>query len=261
TEPVERGPFTVCPNHFACRAQLKGRITHFGSRGALDIEGLGSETAALLVDQGLVAELADLFDLEEANLVPLEGFAEVSARNLVQAIDERRTVELSRFLVGLGIPEVGAAVAADLVAHFRGIDAFREASPEALEGIHGVGPRMSAAIRSFLDEPRVSGALDRLIARGFEFSVPERAGEATGGLAGRTIVLTGTLDGFSRTELKEKLTGLGARVTGSVSARTDYLVVGANPGSKLAKAEALGVVVLTEAELLERFAVELGTAG
>ena len=261
TEPVERGPFTVCPNHFACRAQLKGRITHFGSRGALDIEGLGSETAALLVDHGLVAELADLFDLEEANLVPLEGFAEVSARNLVQAIDERRTVELSRFLVGLGIPEVGAAVAADLAAHFRGIDAFREASPEALEGIHGVGPRMSAAIRSFLDEPRVSGALDRLIARGFEFSVPERAGEATGGLAGRTIVLTGTLDGFSRTELKEKLTGLGARVTGSVSARTDYLVVGANPGSKLAKAEALGVVVLTEAELLERFAVELGTAG
>lgn len=261
TEPVEKGPFTVCPNHFACRAQLKGRITHFGSRGALDIEGLGSETAALLVDEGLVAELADLFDLEEANLVPLEGFAEVSARKLVQAIDERRTVELSRFLVGLGIPEVGAAVASDLAAHFRGIDAFREASPEVLEEIHGVGPRMSAAIRSFLDEPRVSGALDRLIARGFEFGVPERAVEATGGVAGRTIVLTGALEAFSRGELKERLAALGARVTGSVSARTDYLVVGANPGSKLAKAEALGVEVLTEAELLERFAVELGKTG
>ena len=260
TEPVEKGPFTVCPNHFACRAQLKGRITHFGSRGALDIEGLGSETAALLVDEGLVAELADLFDLEESNLVPLEGFAEVSARKLVQAIEDRRTVELSRFLVGLGIPEVGAAVAADLAAHFRGIDAFREASADALEEIHGVGPRMSAAIRSFLDEPRVSGALDRLIARGFEFTVPERTAETAGGLAGRTIVLTGTLEGFSRTELKEKLAGLGARVTGSVSGRTDYLVVGANPGSKLAKAEALGVEVVTEAKLLERFAVELGTA-
>lgn len=258
TEPVERGPFTVCPNHFACRAQLKGRITHFGARSALDIEGLGSETAALLVDEGLVKELADLFDLKESDLVPLEGFAELSARNLVQAIEQRRSVELSRFLVGLGIPEVGVAVAADLAAHFRGIDAFREAPEEALVEIRGVGPKMSAAIRSFLDEPRVSGALDRLIARGFVFAVPEPAPEATGGLAGKTIVITGALESSSRSELKKRLVGLGARVTGSVSARTDFLVVGADPGSKLEKARALGVEVLGEAALLERFAAELG---
>ena len=259
TGPVEKGPFTVCPNHFACPAQLKGRIAHFGSRGALDIEGLGSETAALLVDEGLVTELADLFELRESDLVPLEGFAELSARNLVQGIRERLSVELSRFLVGLGIPEVGAAVAADLAARFRALDPLREASPEVLESIHGVGPKMSAAIRAFLDEPRVSDALDRLVARGFDFQVPERAPEAAGEFAGRTIVLTGALEAFSRSELKKRLTLLGARVTGSVSARTDFVVAGESPGSKLAKAKKLGVEVLTEAELLAR--LEAGPGG
>ena len=259
TGPVEKGPFTVCPNHFACPAQLKGRITHFGSRSALDIEGLGSETAALLVDEGLVTELADLFELRESDLVPLEGFAELSARNLVQGIRERLSVELSRFLVGLGIPEVGTAVAADLAARFRALDPLREASPEVLESIHGVGPKMSAAIRAFLDEPRVSDALDRLVARGFDFQVPERAPEAAGEFAGRTIVLTGALEAFSRSELKKRLTLLGARVTGSVSARTDFVVAGDSPGSKLAKAKKLGVEVLTEAELMAR--LEAGPGG
>ena len=197
TEPVEKGPFTVCPNHFACRAQLKGRITHFGSRSALDIEGLGEETAALLVDEGLVKELADLFDLTEEDLVPLERFAEVSARNLVRAIGERRSVELARFLVGLGIPEVGVSVAADLAVHFRSVDAIRGASPEEMEEIHGVGTKMSAAIRGFLDEPRVSEALDRLMAKGIEPTpptVPERAPDgAEGGWAGKRVVLTGAL--------------------------------------------------------------------
>ena len=256
TEPVEKGPFTVCPNHFACRAQLRGRITHFGSRSALDIEGLGEETAALLVEQGLVKELADLFDLVEEDLVPLEGFAEVSARNLVNAIRDRLSVELARFLVGLGIPEVGVAVAADLAVHFRGIEAIREASSESLEEVHGVGPKMSAAIGGFLDDARVRGALDHLLAKGFDFTVPEASGEVTGDLAGKTFVLTGTLARGSRSALKEELQGCGARVTGSVSSRTDFLVFGSNPGAKLAKARKLGVEVLTEDAFWQRFAAE-----
>ena len=263
TEPVEKGPFTVCPNHFACRAQLKGRITHFGSRSALDIEGLGEETAALLVDEGLVKELADLFDLTEEDLVPLERFAEVSARNLVRAIGERRSVELARFLVGLGIPEVGVSVAADLAVHFRSVDAIRGASPEEMEEIHGVGTKMSAAIRGFLDEPRVSEALDRLMAKGIEPTppiVPERAPDgAEGGWAGKRVVLTGALETFSRSELKEILQRLGARVTGSVSPRTDLVVAGANPGSKLERAQELGVAVLDEAELRERLGADAAT--
>lgn len=252
TPPVAKGPFTVCPNHFACSAQLKGRITHFGARSALDIEGLGAETAALLVDQGLVAELADLFDVAEDDLLPLEGFAEVSARNLVSGIRKRRHVELARFLVGLGIPEVGVTVAWDLATHFRGIDALRGAAPEELEEVHGVGPTMSAAIRGFLDEPRVADALDRLLAKGFEFAVPEEVrADDESPWAGKTVVLTGSLETFTRSELKKILQGLGARVTGSVSARTDYLVSGANPGSKLARARELGVEVVDEARLRE----------
>ena len=253
TEPVAKGPFTVCPNHFGCRAQLKGRITHFGSRGALDIEGLGEETAALLVDEGLVKELDDLFDLTEEDLVPLDGFAEVSARNLVAAIRERRHVELARYLVGLGIPEVGVAVARDLAVHFRGIEAVRTAPAEALEEIHGVGEKMSAAIRGFLDTPDVRDALDRLLGRGFRFIVPEAPPVVEeGGWAGKTVVLTGTLESFSKSGLKDVLQGLGARVAGSVSSRTDFLVAGANPGTKLDRARRLGVEVLDEAQLWER---------
>lgn len=253
TPPVTRGPFTVCPDHFACKAQLKGRIAHFGARGALDIEGLGGETAALLVDEGLVKELADLFDLTEEDLLPLEGFAEVSARNLVNAIARRRRVELARFLVGLGIPEVGGTVARDLALHFRGIAELRAGSQEDLEAVHGVGPKMSTAILGFLHEPRVSSALDRLLARGFELTVPEEpaADEVADGWAGKTVVLTGALEGYTRSGLKKVLQGLGARVTGSVSARTDYLVAGANPGSKLARARELGVEVLDEERLQE----------
>ena len=268
TKPIEKGPFTVCPNHFACRAQLKGRITHFGSRNALDIEGMGSETAALLVDEGLVKELADIFDLTEEELVPLEGFAEVSARNLVRAIEERRSVELARFLVGLGIPEVGVSVAVDLAAHFRSVDAIRGAAPEEMEEIHGVGSKMSAAIRNFLDEPRVAEALDRLMAKGVEPVAPPvregGAGESDGperDWVGKRIVLTGALETFSRRELKETLQGLGARVTGSVSARTDLVVAGANPGSKLARARELGVAVVDETELRKRLDASAGRRG
>ena len=262
TPPVARGPFTVCPNHFACRAQLKGRITHFGSRSALDIEGLGAETAALLVDQGLVAELADLFDLVEDDLTPLERFAEVSARNLVNAIRDRRDVELARFLVGLGIPEVGVTVARDLAGHFRDIEALRGATSEEFEDVHGVGPKMSSAILGFLNEPRVSDALDRLLAKGFRFIVPEEAPADEGGAwAGKTVVLTGSLETFTRGELKKILQELGARVTHSVSARTDYLVVGANPGSKLARAEELGVEVLNEEQLRELLDANDSTPG
>lgn len=252
TPPVAKGPFTVCPNHFACKAQLKGRIAHFGSRSALDIEGLGAETVALLVDRGLVAELADLFDISEDDLTPLQGFADMSARKLVNAIRERRRVALARFLVGLGIPEVGVTVARDLSRHFRGIEALRGAGPEMLEAVHGVGPKMSAAIRGFLDEPRVSGALDRLLAKGFRFAVPEEAPPDEGGVwAGKTVVLTGSLETFTRSELKAELEGRGARVTGSVTTRTDCLVAGANPGSKLARAGELGIEVLNEAQLRE----------
>lgn len=267
TAPVENGPFTVCPNHFACPAQLKGRILHFSSRHAMEIEGLGNKTAALLVEQGLVRELADLFDLTEEQLIPLDGFAKLSARNLVAAVQysrgvdpekpgEPQPVELARFLIGLGIPEVGSAVARDLAAHFQHFSAIRSASEEQLQEVPGLGPKMSVAIRNFFQDPRVSATLDSLIGKGFRFVAPPpskalREGEQTDagdlGWADKTVVLTGALASMKRSELKAMLLNLGARVTTSVSTRTDLLIVGARPSkAKVGKARELSVRVLEE---------------
>jgi DNA ligase (NAD+) len=248
TELVERGPFTVCPNSFECPAQLAGRIQHFASRHALDIEGLGEETAHQLVAEGLVRQLPDLFDLAPEHLTPLEGFAAKSAENLVSGIRLASTVALPRFLYGLGVPEVGVTVARDLARHFGTLTALREATVETLVTVHGVGAKMADQIVGFFGEPRNREILDRLLAKvTVEESAP--AVQHTG-LAGQKFVFTGGLDRVSRTEAQELVESLGARVTSSVSKATSYVVHGEDPGSKLDKARALGVPVLTEEEFL-----------
>lgn len=239
----EDGPRTVCPNRFHCPAQLKGRIVHFGAREALDIEGLGEETAALLVDRGLVRGLADLLDLTVADLLPLEGFAEKSATNLVDAIAARRAPELRRFLVALGVPEVGVAVAADLARHFGRFDAIRGASRAELEAVRGVGPKMSEAITLFFADARNAEAIQAILDHGVvpEETEPAPSGEGDGGAG--AAVFTGTLP-VPRSAAEEAWKAVGGRVVGSVSAKTDFVVAGENAGSKLDKAEKLGVPVL-----------------
>lgn len=249
TPVLEDGPRTVCPNRFGCPAQLKGRLVHFGSRNALDIEGLGEETAALLVDRGLVGELADLFDLVPEQLVHLPGFAEKSATNLVAGIQRRTSVELRRFLHGLGIPEVGVAVARDLALHFRSFDAIRAATPEELEAVDGIGPRMSEAIRGFLDTPANALAMDHILARGVTPVAPE--GPAQTELAGKRFVFTGGLSALTRSQARKLVEGAGARAVSSVSAETDWVVAGSDPGSKYDKAVALDVGILTEEAFLQ----------
>ncbi|TVP75386.1 MAG: NAD-dependent DNA ligase LigA [Gemmatimonadales bacterium] len=251
TPVVEDGPFSRCPNRFGCSAQLKGRIVHFGSRRALDIEGLGEETAALLVDREMVKGPADLFDLEADQVEALPGFAEVSARKLVEAIAARRRTELARFLHGLGIPEVGATVARDLAHHFRSLDAFLAADREVLEAIPGIGPRMSEVITEFVSEERTRAAIDELALRMEALTVPEEPG-AGGPLEGQTWVFTGGMEEMTRTEAKRRVEALGAKATSSVSGKTDVLVAGEGAGSKLEKARELEVEVLDEAEFLER---------
>jgi DNA ligase (NAD+) len=247
-ELVVRGPFTVCPNAFECPAQLAGRIHHFGSRAALDVEGLGEETARLLVAEGLVRRLPELFDLAAEDLVPLPGFAQKSAENLVAGIERASRVELQRFLYALGIPEVGASTARDLAEHFRSFAAIRGASAKALQEVPGVGPRMAEQIRAFFDEERNQEVLDRLLDGRVTLIEPEpRAAAAPRPLAGLTLVFTGGLERFSREEAKELAARLGAKVTGSVSKKTDYVIAGEDPGSKHDKAVELGVPVLDEA--------------
>ena len=250
TPLLERGPFTVCPNGFECPAQLAGRLLHLGSRNALDIEGLGDETARLLVEQGLVRQLPDLFDLRAEQLQDLDGFAAKSATNLVASIQRASRAELGRFLAGLGIPEVGVAVARQLARHFRSIDVLRQADEEALQEVDGVGPRMAEQIVGFFVEPHNAGVLDRLLDGRVELlEPPDEAVSAD--LAGLRFVLTGGLERLSRGEAKEILESLGAKVTSAVSSKTDYVVAGADPGSKLEKAEQLGLQILDEAAFLK----------
>ncbi|HEX2254202.1 MAG TPA: NAD-dependent DNA ligase LigA [Thermoanaerobaculia bacterium] len=249
---VERGPFTVCPNSLGCPAQLAGRIVHFASRDALDVEGLGDETSKLLVAEGLVRRLPDLFDLQPAQIEPLPGFAAVSAGKLVDGIRRAAKVDLDRFLYGLGIPEVGVAVARDLARHFGKLSALREADDEGLQQVPGVGPRMAEQITGFFAEPLNSELLDALLER-VELGETEPAARHPAGeqpLAGKKVVFTGALAKLTRREAKDLVESLGARATSSVSKSTGFVVAGEDPGSKLDEAQALGVTVLDEGAFL-----------
>ena len=260
TTLIERGPFTVCPNGFDCQAQLAGRLIHFASRGALDIEGLGEETAKQFLDANLVRHLPDLFDLTVEQLLPLEGFAEKSATNLVAAIDKASHVELARFLYALGIPEVGATVGKDLSRHFGTFERVRRATPEELMAVDGVGPRMAEEITAFFAEPRNAEILDQLVKKvHLAETEPAPTGEAAP-FAGLKFVFTGGLERLSREAAKDHVERLGARAVSSVSKATDYVVAGSDPGSKLDKATELGVKVLDEegfVKLLAENGVEL----
>jgi DNA ligase (NAD+) len=243
-----RGPYTVCPNRFGCRAQLTRQLQHFASKDALDIDGLGLETVSALAQRGLVQSVADLFRLDADDLLQLEGFAERSARRLVEAIQRHKHVELRRFLYGLGIPEVGTSVARDLADHFRSLEAVRQASRHALEAVPSIGPKLSEAIHSFFAEARNQQAIDALLEAGLQ--VAESTAPKARPLAGKTFVFTGGLDRFSRRDAEQQVEALGAHTTSAVSRETDYVVVGQEPGQKLEAAKARGAQILTEPQFI-----------
>ncbi len=245
---VERGPFTVCPNGFRCPSQLAGRIQHLGSRNALDIEGLGEETAKQLVAEGIVRSLPDVFDVTVPHLVRLEGFAEKSAGNLVAAIRNASKPELHRWLYGLGIPEVGATVARDLAQHFGSFAAVRSATAEELMAVRGVGSKMADQIVAFFAEPRNIDIIDRLLDGRVTPQSAQRAADAS--LSGMTFVFTGGLERLARSQAQEIVRRHGGRVASSVSKETSIVVAGVDPGSKFDKAQSLGVQTMTEAEFL-----------
>lgn len=242
-----KGANLMCSNP-ACPAQLQGRLTYFASRAALDIEGLGASTVALLIDAGLVAALEDIYILEAGQVTELEGFAEASANKLIAGIDASRTRPLAAFITGLGLPHVGGRTAEVLARYFRSFDDLTAASEEALLAVPDVGPATAHAVRTVLQEPTLQRTIRLLQERGVRPEVPQ-AVVAEGVLSGKTVVITGTLS-MPRSEMKDLLEAHGAKVAGSVSKKTDYLVAGESAGSKLVRANDLGVAVLDEEAVL-----------
>lgn len=246
---AREGAYYYCSGQAACPAQLKGALEHFASKEALNIDGLGKKTVAQLVAQGLVRELPDLYELTKEQLLALDGFADKSASLLLEAIRRSIQVPLDRFLMGLGIRQVGRHIARVLARRFGTLDAIMAADRGTLEGVHEIGPEIAASLESFFREERNRRVIRRLRELGLTFNEPggtERG--ASRRLEGKHFVFTGGLGSLSRDEAKRLVEDQGGRVSSSVSKRTDYLVAGQDPGSKLDEARRLGVRVLTEPE-------------
>ncbi len=247
TEKPEDSVFTRCPNRGGCPGQQWQLLRHYVSRGAMDIDGLGEKQVQTLLDRGLVRDAADLYRLRPEQLVELDGFAEVSARRIVAAIEDSKQRPFGRVLFGVGIEEVGAVTGRNLAARFRSVDALLAATAEQLAETPGVGGKMATIIAGRLADPAFRDVIERLREAGVQLEL-EDAGDGASAtlLEGVTAVLTGTLPHLTREQAAERLLAAGARVTTSVSKKTSVLVAGEQAGSKLEKAERLGVPVLDE---------------
>jgi len=241
---------TRCPN-LDCPAQLKNNLLHVASRGALDIDGLGEKLVDQLVEHGRVKSVADIFLLGAEELQELERMGRKSATNLVEALARARETTLPRFLVALGIRHVGATVAELLAARFGDLAPLLAASREEIEATDGVGPIIAESVVSFFADERNRSEVERLRELGVHWpTAPARPARGEGPLAGKAFVLTGTLASLTRDDARGRIEGAGGRVTSSVSKKTDFVLAGADPGSKLRKAEELGIQVIDETELL-----------
>ncbi|EVU16406.1 DNA ligase, NAD-dependent, partial [Vibrio parahaemolyticus V-223/04] len=251
-ERIEGEAVTRCTGGLVCQAQRKQALKHFVSRKALDVDGLGDKVIEQLVDREMVETPADLFKLSAGVLTVLERMGPKSAQNIVNALEKSKLTTLPRFLYSLGIREVGEATAANLAQHFKSLEAIQAATEEQLIAVQDIGVVVAKHITTFFEEEQNQAVVQDLLVQGIhwpEVSAPEQGAELP--LEGKTVVLTGTLSQLGRTEAKEALQSLGAKVTGSVSKKTDILFAGENAGSKLAKAQELGIEIKTEQDLLE----------
>jgi DNA ligase (NAD+) len=229
-----------------CPAQLKGRIKHFASKRAMDIEGLGVKLIDQLVDKGLVKDVADIYYLEKEQLIELERMAEKSAQNISDAIEASKTKPLSKFLYALGIRQVGETTAEDLARRFSRLDDFFHLSEEDLREVEGIGPEVSASVYQFFRDKKNKESIERLKKAGVKVIEPKVKGK--GKLAGKTFVFTGALKTFGRDEARDLVESMGGMTASSVSKKVDILVIGEDPGSKFDKAKELGIKILTEEE-------------
>ena len=249
TVKPEDGVWTICPNRAGCPGQVLQHVKHFV--GAMDIDGFGEETAIRFLNENVIKDAADIYELDKDRIMSLDGFGEISATSLLANIEASKRQPFFRVLYALGIPGIGGVNARNLAARFGSMDALLEANEEQIAETDGVGPKMANTLIEFLSEDRNREMIERL--RGLGLQMEQEGGPipgTEGPLAGKTFVITGTLPNLSREVATERLEAAGAKVTNSVSKKTDYLVLGAEPGSKLAKAEKLGTEILDEDGLL-----------
>jgi DNA ligase (NAD+) len=240
---------TRCLNIYECPAQQRERLAHFSGRGGMDIDGLGYQTIIMMLERGWVSDASDIYFLKPEQFEGLEGWKSKSIDNLMSAIEASRTRPLASFLTALGIPHVGYSAAEVLAEEVRSLEKLETMTEDDLEAIEGIGPVIAQSIASFFAEEANRAVLDRLRSGGVRPVPPEPKKE--GSLTGKSFVLTGSLEGFSRSEAQSAIEDLGGKVTSSVSKKTDYVVVGENPGSKFDKARQLGVDILDEEGLRE----------
>lgn len=246
---IQEGPVLYCTGQTVCSAQLKGSLEHYVSKGAMNIEGLGKKTIAQFVDEELVKDLADLYSLEKEQLLKLEGFAEKSATQLLNGLEKSKHAALPRFLIGLGIRHVGTHIAKVLAQHYGSLEKIQIASKEDLQEIHEIGPEIAANVESFFQEESNLQVIQRM--RDLGVQVEEIEIETRGPhrpFVGQSFVLTGTLATMTREEAKQAIEALGGRVISSVSKKTNYVVAGKDPGSKLNTAEKLEIPILNGEE-------------
>ncbi|NCA20722.1 MAG: NAD-dependent DNA ligase LigA, partial [Crocinitomicaceae bacterium] len=240
-----------CPNEKTCPPQVKGRIEHFISRKAMNIDGLGSETVDLLVEKGLIHNIADLYDLTFEQILNLDRMAEKSADNMIKGIELSKEVPFERVLFGVGIRFVGETVAKKLAKHFKNIDNIKNALYDQLIEADEIGEKIAISIQQFFLEEENVQLIERLKAKGLRFEMEEKV-SLSSVLEGKTVVISGTFETFSRDELKELIERNGGKNGSSISSKTDYLVAGANMGpAKLKQATSLGITMLSEEEFIK----------
>jgi DNA ligase (NAD+) len=241
-----------CPNKRGCPSQNVEWLFAFASRGAMDIEGLGYKTGLLLLDMGWVKDPSDVYSLTREQLGQLPGFADKRIDNLLSAIERSKDRPIWRLLVGLNIPHVGTHVAQVLARAFGSIDALAQAGVEAIDAVPEIGPEIARSVHEWFHDRQNLKLIEKLRRAGVRVADEKPEGPAAGPLAGTTIVITGSLSSMSRDEATRAAQDAGARVASSVSKKTDFVVVGENPGSKAAQAEQLGVEIIDEGEFLRR---------
>lgn len=252
SELVQNGVHIFCPNSLSCKPQLVSRLVHFASRDAMNIEGFSEKTAELFLEELDIRDLPDIYELKYDDIMGLEGFKDKKTTNVLNAIEASKDVELSSFIYALGISNVGIKTANDLANKYKSFHALKEATFDELVLIPDIGAIVADGIIEFFHDKKISEAIDKLFKEGVKPYYKEIESEE-GIFTGKTVVITGSIEGFPRTDIKSKIQQMGGIVTGSVSKKTDYIVVGVDPGSKYGKARELGIEIIDEIRLKSIF--------